>query len=943
MKRLLLWVIDHPVPAAGLIALLTVLFAIQIPPQDLLDKLGVQRVVAPVRMSKGLEIDTSAEGLMVEKDPARDYYEQVKQKFGSDSLTIVLVKADDVFAAPALQVIKRISDALERVEGVSRVESLTTVNNIKGEGDALNTDSLVGAVVPTAPADLERIRGDALGNRVFVGNIVSKDAKATAINVYTETKPGDKQFNQRFSDRVEALIKQETAPGLTIYQIGSPLTKKTFGEYIQQDQINLIPISLGVLLVILFLAFRMLQGVVVPIVTGVTSIVWGLGLMAIFGLPVNVITAIIPSLLIAIGFTEDVHMLSEYHHLLEQGKDKLTAIRTMIQQSALPILITTITTVLGFGSLITTDITMLIQFGWASALGLTANFIVTVVVLPIMLKVWPVPKRIRAAAFEDEAAHGAIPRMMQRLGEFNLRYRGRIAIATGLVVIGSLIGWYTLKVNTDFISYFPERSFIRQRTKDLHESLAGVVNFYVVVETGREDGAKDPDLLRKIADLQEFLAGTGQIDKTVSMADYIRKMHREMNGGDPAFEVIPDTREQVAQYLLTLEGKELAKYVDFNASTANLVVRHNITSSWELSALLQRLDAFIPKTFPQGVKVRYSGETILINNAADYMAINEITSFSSTFIIIGLIHALLFMSLRAGFLSLIPNVIPILTNFGLMGLLGIPLNTGTALIATIAIGIAVDDTVHHMVTYSRQLKEHHDQKIAMFNTMKAQGRPIIYVSLALAGGFFVLVFSNFVPTFYFGVLSALVMLVAMVGEMVLTPILMYSTRLVTLWDMVLLKLRYDVLQATPLFAGFSRWEIRKIVLLGGLREYGPDEYIIRKGERGTEMYMVVQGRVRITDAGPDGAERTLAVFRPGMVFGEVAAVGGGARVANVIAEEATTALRLDWPVLERVRVRFPYTGAKLFRNVARVLAERLSGGRPPAESPAQVPGRSVSA
>lgn len=907
MKRALLWILDHPALTLGLVAALTLYFALQIP---------------------RLEIDASAEGLMVEKDPARAYYDQVKQRFGSDNLTIVLVKADDVFAGPVLEAIKRLSDTLERLEGVTRVESLTTVNNIKGEGDQLNTDPLVGDTVPRDPAALARIRADALGNRVFVGNIVSARATATAINVYTDPAAGDKQFNRRFSGRVDTLLAGVATPGLSVYQMGTPLTKVTFADYIQQDQLNLIPISVGVLLLVLLLAFRMLQGVVVPVVTGLVSIVWGLGLMAIFGLPVNVITAIIPSLLIAIGFTEDVHMISEYHHLLEAGHDKGTALRRMLEQSALPILITTFTTVVGFGSLVTTDITMLIQFGWASSMGLTANFIVTVTVLPIMLKWWSVPRRIHVAAFEDESERGGIPRAMEWLGRMNLKYRRPILVGAAVLTGASLVGWYNLRVNTDFIAYFPEKSFIRQRTADLHRSLAGAVNFFIVVDTRQEDGIKDPALLRKIAGLQEFLAGTGQVDKTVSVADYLRKMHREMNGGDPAFEVIPDSREQVAQYLLTLEGKELSKYIDFKAAAANIVVRHNITSSWELSALLARLDTHVRATFPPSVSVRPSGETILINNAADFMAINELQSFSLTFVIIGLIHALLFFSLRAGLLSLIPNVVPILFNFGLMGLLGIPLNTGTALIATIAIGIAVDDTVHHMVTYSRQLREHHDQTVAMFNTMRSQGRPIIYVSVALAAGFVVLVFSNFVPTWYFGVLSAFVMLVAMVGEMVLTPILMQAARLVTLWDLIALKLGRDF-RTLPLFRDFSLWEIRKIVVLGALHEYTAGQYILRMGERGTEMYMIIAGGVRVTTPGPDGSDQTVGRLKPGMVFGEVGAVAGGPRMANVIAEEPTEVLRLDWPVLERVRLRFPYTGAKLFRNVARVLAERLSGGRPP--------------
>lgn len=898
----MLWIVDHPAISSGIILLVTIVLAVQIPK---------------------LEIDTSAEGLMLEKDPAKLYYDKVKTKFGSDNLTIVLIKADNVFTAPVLESIKRVSDAIEQIEGVSRVESLTTVNNIKGEGDSLNTEPLVGPRVPTDQKAIERIRADAMGNPIFVGNIVSKDATAAAVNAYTDPKPGDKEFNRRYSAEVESLIQKEIAAGFKIYQIGGPITKVTFGDFIQQDQRNLVPISIGVLLFILFLAFRMLQGVFIPIVTGVISIIWGLGWMAIFNIPVNVTTAIIPSLLIAIGFTEDVHMLSEYHEGLRKGMEKVSAIRHMAGDSALPLLITTVTTVLGFGSLVTSDITMLIQFGQASAMALTSNFLVTIVILPAMLRLWRVPKQIRLSALEDESGAGTIPALMEKLGHFNLRYRMPIAIVTTVLVAGSLVGWYFLQVNTDFISYFPENSFIRQRVQDMHKSLSGAVNFYVVVETGKEDGVKQPEMLRKIAGLQKFLTDTGLIDKSVSVADYLKKMHREMNNGDPKLEVVPEASDLVAQYLLMLDGKDLAKYVDYNYSTANIVVRHNITSSWELSELLKKLDEYIAQNFPQNVKVQYTGEGILINNAADYMAWNEVSSFSSTFVIIGFLHSLLFMSFTAGFLSLVPNVIPILFNFGLMGLLGIPLNTGTALIATIAIGIAVDDTVHHMVRYSRELNEHHDQKIAMFNTMKAQGQPIIYVSLALAGGFFVLTLSNFVTTFYFGILSAVVMLIAAITELTLTPILMYSTRLVTLWDMILLKMNADLVKTAPLFRNLSRWEARKVVLLGRLESLSAGQFAIRQGETGTDFYMVVTGQVRVTNVAPDGKSQVLTTLGPGRVFGEMGLLEGMARSADVMALEPTEVLCLDFAALDRIRKRFPYTGAKLFQNLARMLSERL--------------------
>src|SRR5688572_1708063 len=371
MKRLLLWTFDRPAVAVALTVLITIALAVQLPK---------------------LQLDPSAEGLMIQHDPARTFYDQVKRRFGSDSLTVVVVKADDVFAPPVLRTIKRLSDGLERVEGVTRVESLTTVRNIKGRLDSLDTEPLVGADVPDDPAGIARIRADALGNRVFVGNLVAPDARATVITIYTESRPRDVGFNERFTTSVEALIAKETAPGRTIYQVGSIFARVTNQEYIDRDNRTVVPLSTAMLLLVLFLGFRTPQGVVIPVVTALVSIVWGVGMMAWTGIPMNLLTAVIPSLLIAIGFTEDVHMIAEYHHRLEHGLAKVDAIRGMLAESALPLLITTATTVIGFGMLIFTDVTMLIQFGQASSMALIGNFVATLLILPCMLRYWPVPK-----------------------------------------------------------------------------------------------------------------------------------------------------------------------------------------------------------------------------------------------------------------------------------------------------------------------------------------------------------------------------------------------------------------------------------------------------------------------------------------------------------------------------------------------------------------------
>jgi predicted RND superfamily exporter protein/CRP-like cAMP-binding protein len=902
MKRLLLGVVDHPILTIVLVLGITAVFAAALP---------------------RLVVDTSAEGLMVKGDPARAFYDSAKKRFGNDTLSIVVIKADDVFAAPVLESLRRVTGALERMDLVSRVESLTTVRNVKGDGQSLDTEPLVPRTVPTAADALAGLRADALRNPVLVGHLVAKDARATAVIAYLGDRPLGEAVSRRFTADIERVIAAETRPGVTLYQLGKPMVEVTLADYIVADQRTLIPLSGAVLLLVLLIAFRTPQGVVVPMTTALLSIVWTAGAMALLDLPLNALTTAVPSLLLAVGFAEDVHMISEYHERLRHGEDKRAALRGMLEDSGLPILVTTGTTVLGFLGLATTSITLLVQFGFAAALGLTMNFVVTLLVLPVMLHWWPVPRVARRAAFAEESGHGAIPRLMERLAAFIVARRSVIVVVAALFLVGSLWGWRSLRVDTDWVSYFPEQSALRQRMADLHRSLSGGLVLYVVVDTGRPDGVKDPAVLRKIAGIQEFLRSTGRVDATVSLADHVKLMHREMNGGAAAFAAVPDSAEEIAQYLLLLDTQDTAKLVSFDGASANVLVRHNLSSSWELAALLRDLDAHVARDVPRSISVRATGEDVLVNRAADILAVNELMSFGTTLLIIGLIHALLFTSLRAGFLSLVPNVVPIVYNFGVMGLVGIPLNVGTAIVGSIAIGIAVDDTVHHMIHYSRELKRHHNQRRAMVDTLRSQGRPVIYVSVALAAGFLVLGFSSFVPTRQAGLLCGLIMLVAMVGELTLTPLLMYSTQLVTLWDLVRLRMNAQALLRAPLFRDLSRWEIRKVVVLGDLRPIAAGHAIVTKGDRGNEMFVVVSGQARVFDVLPDGTERTLTTLRDGDLFGEIALVGGGVRTASVVAEAPTEVLALDFRALERIRRRFPYTGSKIFRNLARNLADRL--------------------
>jgi len=407
MKHIMAWIADHPVIMLVVIGLITLGFASQLPK---------------------IKIDSSAEGMMVEGDPERLTYDKAKEKFGSDDLTVVIVKTKDtVFSERVLNVIKRITDEIDAIDEVKKIVSLTSVNNIKGEGEFLNTEQLI-VEVPTDLEEIQTIRENALQNNIFVGNIVSSDGKIAAINAYTEAGGGykgkieddgeseleedlneegedeeesvsgpevEEVFNARFFADVDNIIKKEkegTDGEIEIYQLGNPMLKASFVSSIDHDQKTVTPICFAVIFIVLYACFRTPRGIIIPLVTTSLSIVWTFGFMAIVGIPLNVMTVIVPALLIAIGCTEDVHMMSEYYSILDKGGDKSKVVKEMAVHCGLPNFLTGMTTFLGFATLCLNKIPIVKQFGMAASFGMAAGVVITLSIVPTILNILKHPK-----------------------------------------------------------------------------------------------------------------------------------------------------------------------------------------------------------------------------------------------------------------------------------------------------------------------------------------------------------------------------------------------------------------------------------------------------------------------------------------------------------------------------------------------------------------------
>jgi uncharacterized protein len=286
--------------------------------------------------------------------------------------------------------------------------------------------------------------------------------------------------------------------------------------------------------------------------------------------------------------------------------------------------------------------------------------------------------------------------------------------------------------------------------------------------------------------------------------------------------------------------------------------------------------------------------------------------------------SLLFTNFKAGILAMIPNILPIAILFGTMGFFDIPLNTGTAMIADIAIGIAVDDTIHLMSRYNLEMKRLNNEVAAIKTTIRAETRPVLITTISLMFGFLILTQSEFIPTIQFGFLSAMVVVAGYFTDALITPVLCANTRLVTLWDMISLNLRDEVIKTSPLFQHLTPWQIRKIVLLAHMRDYKSGEIIVKQGDRERIMYLLLNGSVEVALSKTDGTLKSLDLLTPGQVFGEIALVEEVERTANVISKGDSTVLAIDWNDLNAMRKVHPIVSSKLFLNIARILGRRLA-------------------
>jgi predicted RND superfamily exporter protein len=898
-------IVGHPRLVIAIVGLITAAFA-----------LGALRI----------RIDSSAGTLVDRESPAWAYYEEVLATFGSDETDIVALVADDVFNAGTLAKVDALTSRLLRLEGVADVDSLSTARNLAATPDGEIDRSPVMATPPSGDAEIELLRETVHQNPLLYGTLVAEGDHAAAIFVTYEPMTDQEMVESGVHERVAELLRDFEGPEHVLFS-GVARIKVEAAKLILKDILLLGPLSFLVVSGILLISFRSLRGTLLPALTTGAGTIWTIGLMGYLDAPINIITLVLPTFLLAVGNAYATHIVARHRDELVIDGDPVGAARRTIAQIGTPVLVTALTTVLGFGALLVYHIEAIRDLGVFAVFGITSLFLLALTFTPALLSLLPAPPPPKVSDREKW-----LQRALVGLGSFSIDHRKGVGAAALALVAFFAWGIRYLDVETTYLSYFPREDPVRKSVEAVNEQLGlGDAAFFVVIDGPEADSITRLSTLQRIAALQDYIARLPQVKATTSIVDYVKLLHRTLHENDPAYYGLPDTDAAVAQFMLLLDPETMGDVLSGDSSRGVILVRSNIHVSATMNEVVGSIEKFAASAFPPPFVVHATGTRVLLDRTADDLAAGQVGSLVAALAVVFAVLTIQFLSPRFGLVAMGPNLVPIVVFFGVLGWTGTPLGMATAMIASIALGVGVDEAVHLLADFNHHVHKTANQREAAIAALRGVGPPLVYNAASLFFGVLVLLASNFVPLRQFGALTALNVVGSLLTDLMLLPAILVSTRFVTLWEVLALKLGGAPEREIPLLHGLTPAQARITVLMGVLKDVASGDKIAEQGSASEEMYVLIKGRARI-DRDVGGRGLVLRDLGRGDVVGEMGLVRRRPRSANVTALEDCELLVVDDQFLSTLKQRYPRIAATILFNLTHILSDRLeSAGEPRGE------------
>ena len=739
-------------------------------------------VVRPHAPGTGIRLDPSEEPLLPAVDPARDVYADAIANFGDDDVMVIGMETADVFTEENLAVLRRISEHVRRLPGVRAVESLidATAYRYDRAEDVLTVEAFIDEV-PHDPAALAALRSRALADRLYPRSLVGRDGRTAALNVSFRTMTDGEFVDAGIDESIAAILAAETRPERRFFVTGRQHVKARAADIMLRDVVRLIPLAVAVGTFVAWVITGSLRATAIPVGASLVATLWTFGALAVADQALNLITIVLGPMLICIGSVYGVHVLARYDVLAAELGDAQRAAEACVRDTALPVMISGVTAMIGFAALFVAPQPAIGEFACYSILGIAAMSLIAVTGVPAVAAGLPLPgTRVRGthlAARVTGAVGSTIERALDRLATFTTRRATPILVIwlAGTLGTAALIPW--IVVNTDYLTFFDPRSDVRRDFARANDRLVGAVPIYLTLSGPGEGAFREPENLRALERLQTLVDAVPGVSTTLSVVDLVSVLNRALERDEPAAERVPDTREEIANLLLLVPKAKLRRFANTNHSRVNLLIRTSESGSAAVAALQTRLEgAIAAANLPPGITPTITGNTIVFTQASDGIAGNQLTSMVLTTISILTLVAVSLRSLPVGLVAMAPNVAPVVMFFGLLGAGLAELSLPTSLIGSVALGIATDDTSHFIVNYQRMRRGGLDPAAAAAACMREMGPPIVTETFMLTAGYLVLCLSGFATLRQFGWLSALTVQICLVGDLVMLPALLTRAR-----------------------------------------------------------------------------------------------------------------------------------------------------------------------
>lgn len=719
----------------------------------------------------GVKIDFTIEQLFSQNDPVIDRFMRFREEFsGVDNVVFLLYESEDPFSHENLVKNRNMVEALDEVEGIKSVTSLTNIELFTEGGDYLLQQ--VYEEIPISNDSLLHAKDRFMSSELVRNYLISNDGEVAAILVKIDRDYNEHDGRERILaeiDQLQEMVDWEW------HQAGLPVIRTRYVQYMIADNMKFLGPVMVMLIILLLVLFRSFVGLLLPMTVVMVTIIWTLGFMVAFGVSINIISYVIPTLLMIIGISDSVHFLVKYFHTLKEIGHRREALFQTVKKIGTAISLTSLTTAIGFGALSFVNIEIVKQFGIFTAVGVFFAFIITVLFLPSMLMLI---KRTPESKL-DAYSKGYRMRIINRIIIFVRAYPKRIITMGLLISIIGIFGAFQMNPHSKLMEDLRPGNPLLDDMHFSEERMGAVLPVEVIIEID-EDGPyediQDVEVLTFLDQLSQYIGTIPEVGKVISVSDYMKEIHRAMNDGNPDFYKIPESREMISQYMLLYES-EFESLMNIDYTKLRIAAQIKDIDSRHSNEMEKEINDYIASIVPNGLTVEVTGTAFLALRTNNYLVYNLAGSFLIAFGVITLLMVFLFRSVKMALISVLPNIIPMMIMAAVLGFFQIPLRPSTAMTFAIAFGIAVDDTLHYLTRYRMELTEtdrHYRQ--ANDATLMSTGVAMMSTTTILVSGFLVLTLSEFTPTIQFGTLSAITILSALVGDLTFLPALLSQVK-----------------------------------------------------------------------------------------------------------------------------------------------------------------------